>query len=370
MAKTQYTVVACAVATDVPVVLWGAPGMGKTAFVQALGRSMGLMVETVIASIHEPSDFLGLPVPDLERGQTRYLAPDWAVRLAEAGQGLLFLDEVSTAPPAVQAALLRVVLERRVGNLQLPSGIRVIAAANPPDQAAGGWEMSLPLANRFAHVTWELDQEEWIPAFVSGFPEPDLPKVGNWQEKLPEARGLIAAYLHGRPGKLLEVSGEQLAYPTPRSWEMASKMLAAALTVTEDPGLIAAVVGACVGKGVGLEVAAVLDQGRLPSPQELLADPEGAPLPERADRLFAALSGTASYVLGKVESPDFEKLWLAAWQLAKRAAGIRLDVAVVPATALAQFHLRAVKQGRVRVPLPPEDCLKPFYGLAKVLGGR
>ncbi len=62
--------------------------------------------------------------------------PDWAVRLVRAGRGLLFLDELSTAPPAVQAALLRLVLERRVGALTLPPGVRIVAAANPRASAA------------------------------------------------------------------------------------------------------------------------------------------------------------------------------------------------------------------------------------------
>ena len=69
-------------------------------------------------------------------------APGLGWRLAEAGRGLLFLDELSTAPPAVQAALLRVVLERVVGDLTLPDEVAVVAAANPPDQAADGWDLS------------------------------------------------------------------------------------------------------------------------------------------------------------------------------------------------------------------------------------
>ena len=86
--------------------------------------------------------------------------PDWAVRLVRAGRGLLFLDELSTAPPAVQAALLRVVLERRVGALQLPAGaVRIVAAANPRVGAADGWELSPPLANRFVHLYWMHDRD-------------------------------------------------------------------------------------------------------------------------------------------------------------------------------------------------------------------
>ncbi|NEA88457.1 AAA family ATPase, partial [Streptomyces sp. SID14436] len=120
-----------------------------------------LPLTTVIASVHEPSDFSGLPVPgdDPAVQGVPMAPPDWAVRLVREGRGLLFLDELSTAPPAVQAALLRLVLERRVGALRLPPGVRIVAAANPRASAADGWELSAPLANRFVHLPWVHDHE-------------------------------------------------------------------------------------------------------------------------------------------------------------------------------------------------------------------
>src|SRR5262249_40441359 len=96
-----------AVAARVPALLWGAPGTGKTSTIRAMAEKMGWPCETVIASIREPSDFAGLPV--VVGDGVRFAPPGWARPLAEAGHGLLFLDELSTAPPAVQAALLRVV---------------------------------------------------------------------------------------------------------------------------------------------------------------------------------------------------------------------------------------------------------------------
>ncbi|MPY96333.1 MAG: AAA domain-containing protein, partial [Acidimicrobiia bacterium] len=139
-----------AVAAGVPVLLWGAPGTGKTSALRAMAGAAGLPCEVVIASIREPSDFAGLPI--VVDGDVRFAPPAWARRLAEAGEGLLFLDELSTTPPAVQAALLRVVLERVVGDLALPEAVAVVAAANPPEQAADGWDLSPPLANRFCHL--------------------------------------------------------------------------------------------------------------------------------------------------------------------------------------------------------------------------
>ena len=109
----------------------------------------------MIGSIREPADFAGLPV--VIDGAVQMAPPLWARRLAAAGHGLLFLDELTTAPPAVQAAMLRVVLERVVGDLSLPEAVRVVAAANPPEEAADGWQLSAPLANRLVHLDWPVE---------------------------------------------------------------------------------------------------------------------------------------------------------------------------------------------------------------------
>src|SRR3954465_13039585 len=164
-----------AAAARVPVLLWGAPGTGKTSAIRAMAAAAGWPCETVIASIREPSDFAGLPI--VRDGGVDLAPPRWAVRLAASGRGVVFFDEVSTAPPAVQAALLRVVLERTVGDLELPDGVTVVAAANPPEQAAGGGELSPPLANRFCHLDWPLDARALADGFSGGWTAPVAPEL-------------------------------------------------------------------------------------------------------------------------------------------------------------------------------------------------
>ena len=180
---TTVTALGVAVAARVPVLLWGAPGTGKTSTIRAMAGQLGWPCETVIASIREPSDFAGLPV--VVGDGVRFAPPGWAQRLAAAGHGLLFLDELSTAPPAVQAALLRVVLERVVGDLELPEDVAVVAAANPPEQAADGWDLSAPLANRLCHLTWEIDPKAVAEGLAGGWAAPAVPALPErWQAGL------------------------------------------------------------------------------------------------------------------------------------------------------------------------------------------
>jgi len=132
----------------IPVLLWGRPGVGKSSFLEGLDQA-DFPVLTLIASIHDPTDFSGLPIH--KKGMVRYAIPEWVKKFEKQEEGLLFLDELTTAPPAVQAALLRVVLERKVGFHTLPDKVRIVAAANPPNLMTGGWDLSPPLRNRFIH---------------------------------------------------------------------------------------------------------------------------------------------------------------------------------------------------------------------------
>lgn len=152
---------AIALTARVPVLLWGAPGTGKTSVIRAMADAANWPCETVIASIREPSDFAGLPIvnrSDASAADARvdFAPPRWAVRLAAAGHGLVFFDEISTAPPAVQAALLRVVLERTVGDLALPDAVSVAAAANPPSRprTAGNSRRRSPTASATSTGRW------------------------------------------------------------------------------------------------------------------------------------------------------------------------------------------------------------------------
>lgn len=293
--------------------------------------------------MHEPSDFSGLPIvgDDPAEQGVPMAPPDWAVRLVRAGKGLLFLDELSTAPPAVQAALLRLVLERRIGSLQLPPGVRIVAAANPRSSAADGWELSPPLANRFVHLQWTHDHEVVVRGLAGTWPRATLPRLDP--EKLPEsvdfARRAVCGLLSARPTLVHRLPTTETRrggpWPSPRSWDMTLNLIAFATAAGSSRDVLSLLVRGTVGDGPGLELLASLDRMDLPDPEDLLADPAGAVLPERGDLRQAALDGVVAAVRTR---PDRAR-WDAAWALLVRALEDGApDLVVVPATTLASLR--------------------------------
>lgn len=340
---TQLEALTLAVAADLPVLLWGEPGIGKTAALQQLATALDLPLTTVIASVHEPSDFSGLPVvgadPAVEG--VPMAPPDWAVRLVREGRGLLFLDELSTAPPAVQAALLRLVLERRVGALKLPPGIRIVAAANPRGSAADGWELSPPLANRFVHLKWLHDHDVVVRGLGGTWPRATLPELdpARLGAAVAFARRAVCGFLTVRPALVHKLPEGELRrggpWPSPRSWEMALSLIAFATAAGSSREVLSPLVRGTVGDGPGLELLAFLDRMDLPDAETLLADPAAATLPERGDLRQIVLDGVVEAVR---RQPDRWR-WDAAWALLVKALETGPpDLVVVPAGTLARLR--------------------------------
>lgn len=324
-----------AVAARVPVLLWGPPGAGKSSAVEDMCRSIDTTYEVVIASIREPSDFSGLPV--ITDNGVEFAPPRWAKRLSDAGSGVLFLDEISTAPPAVQAALLRVVLERVVGDLVLPEELAIIAAANPPDQAADGWDLSAPLANRFCHLDWHVDPMTVATGLVAGFPTPVIPVLPkDWEIHIPTAAGLVGGFLSIRQSLVIQPPVERAlagrAWPSPRTWEMLARLLAAALAIEASTESRRNLVIGCVGEGAGIEFLTWIQELDLPDPEAALTDPNSVTFPERGDLLYAALSAVAGAVVSN-PTPD---RWLAGWRVLEKAAHQSPDIGAIAARVLAQ----------------------------------
>ncbi|MET8977713.1 MoxR family ATPase [Streptomyces sp. NPDC004539] len=342
-ADMQLEALTLAVAADLPVLLWGEPGIGKTAALTQLAESLDLPLTTVIASVHEPSDFAGLPVvgDDPAVQGVPMAPPDWAVRLVRAGKGLLFLDELSTAPPAVQAALLRLVLERRVGALRLPPGVRIVAAANPRASAADGWELSAPLANRFVHLQWAHDHEVVVRGLGGVWPRATLPRLDpeRLAGAVEYARRAVCGLLEVRPKLVHQMPSAETrrggAWPSPRSWDMALRLIAFASAAGSSREVLSFLVRGTVGDGPGLELLACVDRMDLPDPESVLADPAGAELPVRGDLRQAVLDA----VVEAVRARPSRARWDSAWSVLVRALETGApDLVVVPASTLASLR--------------------------------
>ncbi|GAB7046807.1 MoxR family ATPase [Catenuloplanes indicus JCM 9534] len=348
--SAQAEALGLAVAANLPVLLWGEPGIGKSATLGQLAAGLGLPMETVIASIHEPSDFAGLPiVGDDPAAQGVPMAPpDWAVRTAAYGSGLLFFDELSSAPPAVQAALLRVVLERRVGSLRLPEPVRIVAAANPPGSAADGWHLSPPLANRFVHLRWTHDPRVVARGLSGTWPAVTVPAVR--EARIPaavaRARGIVSGFLAARPGLAHALPADPAsrggAWPSPRTWEMALRLLAFGYACDASRDATGLALAGAVGDGPGIELLTFAEELDLPDPDRVLARPETFTLPGRGDRQLAFLTA----VVAAVQATPTRERWEAGWVVLAKA----VDAGVPDVAARAAMDLAALREPDWTVP--------------------
>ena len=288
----------------IPVLLWGKPGVGKSSFVESL-QNERLKVLTLIASIHDPTDFSGLPVH--HEGKVKYAVPEWVDAFRGFDAAVLFLDELSTAPPAVQASLLRVVLERKVGFHELPEHVRIIAAANPPDLMVGGWDLSPPLRNRFVHLDWEIPTEIYLNALSDSWAVASLPVIDPKEHArlLPEWKLKIAAFLKISPN-LLEASPEDNPYgfATPRTWDFAACLLASCELLglaptggTEAGAACIQLVRGCLGDGVAVAFFEFLRNIKLPDPADILDGKAALNIPALNDSELFVIFGSMNGVL-------------------------------------------------------------------------
>jgi MoxR-like ATPase len=291
---------ALAINADIPAIIWGLPGEGKTAVIEQIARHNKMHCETVIASIHAPEDFKGMPMQ--VDGRMVYAAPDWAQNIADNEGGLVFLDEISTAPPSTQAALLRPVLQKVAGNLRLPESTRFVAAANPPEIAADGWDLSAPLANRFIHIDWDVDAATVANGFSFGFEDIDLPVV-NPEKVAPlfaETKGAVGAFLMSRPDmkSVLPKSSTESgrAWASPRSWEMGAKALAYARAAEENQSVQNILLAGAVGAAAAREFLTWESNLDLPDVEKAIKEGK-IDLPDRADKVYMTAAGITRALL-------------------------------------------------------------------------
>jgi hypothetical protein len=243
-----------------PVFLWGPPGIGKSDVVQQLAIELGGSAEAMIdlrMAQMEPTDIRGIPFFNKDNGKMDWAEPvdlpteEFASKFKTV---VLFLDEMNSAPPAVQAAGYQLILNRRVGKYKLPDNVVIIAAGNRDSDKGVTYRMPMPLANRFVHLEMRPDFTAWQLWAVNEGIHKD-----------------VVGYLSFAKNDMydFDAKSSSRAFATPRSWCFVSDLLNDEDNIDSD-SLFNLVAGA-VGDGLAVKFMAHRKvAGKMPNPQDIL----------------------------------------------------------------------------------------------------
>ncbi|PHJ53890.1 ATPase [Nostoc linckia z18] len=203
---------------QISTMIWGSAGIGKSSIVKQIAQEYEIEFTDVRLSQLAPTDLRGLPVAENEI--SKWYPPEF---LPRSGKGILFLDELNMAPPAMQGVAQQLILDRKVGSYVVPSDWFVWAAGNRKEDRAAVFDMPAPLANRFLHLEVQADFDSF--------------KAYALEKGIHEQ---IIAFISFRPTLLHKIDPQQPAWPSPRSWEMASALHQAELDITPAVGVATA----------------------------------------------------------------------------------------------------------------------------------
>lgn len=290
-------------AANIPAFIWGAPGIGKSDIVAQVAAEASLPLIDVRAVLLDPVDVRGLPA--VQDGRAVWAQPDFLPRADRDGPaGILFLDELNAAPMSVQAAFFQLVLNRRIGEYQLPDGWRIVAAGNRQSDRAAAQRMPSALANRFAHIDVEADVQTWKAWAMRVDLNPLVVAFIDFRKPL----------LHLMPGakpddtSLPAIPADARAFPTPRAWASVAKVADAPDDIR--PALVAGL----VGEGPAAEFEGFVRVWRnLPSIADIIANPDRVTIPNDPATLFAVSGALAR----KAERKTFDSIM----RFARRALG-------------------------------------------------
>jgi len=255
---------AASAGTHTPVMIWGPPGVGKSQITAEVARAHAVPLIDIRLSQMEPTDLRGIPfrVDDKVEWSIPALLPD---ERRDGRHGILFLDEITSAPPIVTAAAYQLILDRRLGEYRLPQGWAIFAAGNRHGDRGVSYVMPAPLANRFTHFDVEPNLDDWV-AWAHAHDIDDK----------------VIAFLRFRPELLFEFDPARnpVAFPSPRSWEYAHRALC---KFAGTPALLLDALQACVGVAAGVELKAFLDHMRALPDIDAIVRGESTQIPDGID---------------------------------------------------------------------------------------
>lgn len=193
--------------SKIPTFLWGAPGIGKSSIIKQLAREKGIKCIDLRLSLMDPTDLKGIPFYERESHSALWAPPSF---LPREGEGILFLDELNSAAPAVQASAYQLILDRRVGEYELPEGWAIVAAGNREGDRGVVYRLPSPLANRFVHIEMEVSADDWRTWAIGCGIDPR-----------------VVAYIAFKNSALFgfDPLKNERSFPTPRSWEAVHTIL-------------------------------------------------------------------------------------------------------------------------------------------------
>ncbi len=212
-----------------PIFIFGPPGIGKSQIVESLGKKYNINVETYIASTMDPTQVQGLPFPNVKSRTTQWY-PDERFMDQEKRTRVYFFDELNMAPPATQAAFYRLILEGRLGAIDISHALR-IGAGNRISDYYNVQQMGLPMATRFEVYVMQPDINDWIAWAKSRNLNPYVIKYAEWVARTEPMKGDREV-----PDRWYCINPNEpsLARATPRSWERVSQLLNIGLSTKED----------------------------------------------------------------------------------------------------------------------------------------
>lgn len=262
-----------------PLMLWGPPGVGKSALFKQVCEEEGIGFIDVRLAQREPVDMRGLPVP---REDAVHWLPSAEWPREPESRGIILFDELTAADRTLQVAAYEFILDRRLGDLyRVPDGWYVCAAGNRAEDRAVADTLSSALANRFCHVELEPDLNQWI----------------RWAQQ----EGLhpdVVGFLRFRPGTFFSMEGNlERGWPSPRSWERVARELQWAEESGLDAQLLDLLIHGLVGPGAAVEFRAFRRwAGRLPDVLGMLEGRVPVAIPARADQRYALCAAMVHYL--------------------------------------------------------------------------
>lgn len=259
-----------------PVLLEGPPGVGKTSVLLQWTEVLKREAIYLIGSTHAAEDFSGVPFLSQDKEYFSQVPPRFAQRMTQPNCTLI-LDELTTVPPHVRAAMLAMLTERRLGECKIHSDTMMIGACNPASMAPNASPLEKSMANRFFHWQWKTDKKTWDAGMLSDaddFEPGWIPVVpADYMRFAPEFGALLVTYTSKNSGDWLRIpeSDEELSFPTPRSLKHLRDAMAAAKATGAPADVMLQVCKGWIGKTTGANLMQFYSQRDLVDPEEVLA---------------------------------------------------------------------------------------------------